>query len=184
MRDREDLGTPAGWTAERSSCCGRSPIQVLTRLACVALTVASVQAWADFTGKVVSVHDGDTLTVLVDRKQIRVRLVDIDAPELGQPFGKRSRQSLTALCAGQQAQVEDKGKDRYRRTLGGVTCAGVVANIERVRTGMAWVYERYVKAGSPLYGLQEEAKEQRRGLWSDARRVPPWEWRQTKTRPK
>jgi endonuclease YncB( thermonuclease family) len=50
-------------------------------------------------GKVVRVQDGDTLTVLVDRTQLKVRLLDIDAPELGQPFGRRSRQSLASICA-------------------------------------------------------------------------------------
>jgi len=143
----------------------------------IALITPGVTAWADFTGKVVSVHDGDTLTVLVDRKQVRVRLVDIDAPELGQAFGKRSRQALSVLCHGRQAQVEDKGKDRYGRTLGNVTCAGVIANREQVRTGMAWVFERYAPKGSPLYAVQTEARAARRGLWQDAGPVPPWDWR-------
>jgi endonuclease YncB( thermonuclease family) len=93
---------------------------------------------------VVRVHDGDTLTVLVDRTQVRVRLVDIDAPELKQAFGRRSKESLAEICAAKQAHVDDRGKDCYRRTLGGVTCAGVDANSEQVRRGMAWVYARYV----------------------------------------
>jgi endonuclease YncB( thermonuclease family) len=54
----------------------------------LALAVSS-SAWADFTGKVVGVADGDSITVLRDREQVKVRLVDIDAPERAQPFGNR-----------------------------------------------------------------------------------------------
>jgi len=126
--------------------------------------------------KVVAIHDGDTLTVLRDQEQIKVRLVEIDAPETGQAFGNRSKQSLSALCFNKQARLEDKGKDRYGRTLARVYCDGIDANAEQVRRGMAWVYDRYV-TDSSLYALQGEAKEARRGLWIDAEPVPPWEWR-------
>lgn len=125
----------------------------------------------------VNVHDGDTLTVLVDRTQVRVRLIEIDAPELGQPFGKRSRQALAEICAGKVARVEDHGKDRYHRTLGGVTCDGVYANAELVRQGLAWVYVRYAPKNSPLYRLEAAARAERRGLWAEPHPVAPWEWR-------
>ena len=135
---------------------------------------------AELTGRVVSIADGDTLTVLVERKQVRVRLVDIDAPEKKQPFGTRSRQSLSEICGGKTAQVDVRGKDRYGRTLGRVSCAGVDANVEQVRRGMAWVYVRYAPKGSPLNAVQREAKAAQRGLWQDARPVPPWEWRRSR----
>lgn len=146
---------------------------------CLLATLAvafSCSAHADFTGKVVAVADGDTLTVLVDQRQIRVRLVDIDAPESGQAYGQQSKESLVGVCAGKEAQVADSGKDRYGRTLGRVTCDGVDANAEQVRRGMAWVFDRYVQDRS-LYFLQEEARAARRGLWADLKPVPPWEWR-------
>src|SRR5688572_26112349 len=87
----------------------------------VALALAPGSALADFTGRVVKVIDGDTLTVLVKKRQIRVRLDGIDAPERGQAFSVRSRQSLAKLCAAKTANVEDRGKDRYGRTIGVVT---------------------------------------------------------------
>jgi endonuclease YncB( thermonuclease family) len=105
--------------------------------------------------------------------------VDIDAPEGGQAFGKRSRQSLAQICAGKVAQVETRGNDRYGRVLGRVVCDGVDSNREQVSRGMAWVYARYAPKGSPLYALQAEAREAKRGLWSDLNAVPPWEWRQS-----
>jgi endonuclease YncB( thermonuclease family) len=102
----------------------------------LAVAVAPDLAFADFTGRVVKVADGDTITVLVNKTQIRVRLDGIDAPERGQAFGKRSQQSLAQLCAAKDAYVAERGKDRYGRTIGVVTCAAVEANSEQVRRGI------------------------------------------------
>ena len=123
------------------------------------------------------IADGDTLTVLVERKQVKVRLIDIDAPEKKQAFGTRSRQSLSEMCGGKMAQVDDRGRDRYGRTLGQVTCAGVNVNAEQVRRGLAWVYRKYAPKDSPLYGVEAEARAARRGLWADPEPIAPWEWR-------
>ena len=95
-----------------------------------------------FTGKVVNVADGDTITVLRERTQVKVRLLEIDAPEKAQAFGAKSKESLSEMCFGKTAELTDKGKDRYGRTLARVTCDGVDANAEQVRRGMAWVYRR------------------------------------------
>lgn len=100
------------------------------------------------SGRVIGVSDGDTLTVLVDRKPVKVRLAEIDAPERKQPYGTRSRQSLAELCHRKQATVVERDKDRYGRTVGYVSCAGVEANAEQVRRGMAWVFDRYAKRDS------------------------------------
>jgi endonuclease YncB( thermonuclease family) len=142
--------------------------------------LAAPASGAELVGRVVAIADGDTLTILVSRQQIRVRLTDIDAPERRQPFGTRSRQSLSEICAGKDARVESRGADRYGRTLGRVTCAGVDANDEQVRRGMAWVYVKYAPKDSLLYALQAEARAAMHGLWQDARPVPPWEWRRAK----
>lgn len=82
---------------------------------------------ATITGRVVSVHDGDTLTVLVDRHPTKVRLAEIGAPELKQPFGNRSGQSPAEMCAGGAADVDEQGPHCYGRTIGRVTCEGRVS---------------------------------------------------------
>jgi micrococcal nuclease len=138
-------------------------------------------ALADFVGRVVKVSDGDTVTVLLDNRQIKVRLDSIDAPEMKQAFGRRSQQSLSEICAAKTARVIDRGHDRYGRTVGVIVCDGVDANSEQVRRGMAWVYERYAPRNSPLYGMQGEARNTRRGLWADPHPVAPWDYRR-KTR--
>jgi endonuclease YncB( thermonuclease family) len=76
---------------------------------------------AELVGKVVGVHDGDTLTLLVDgRTQYKVRLDGIDAPELGQDFGTRAKQALSKAIFGKTVRIETHGQDRYGRTLGEV----------------------------------------------------------------
>jgi endonuclease YncB( thermonuclease family) len=134
-------------------------------------------AWAEVAiGKVVRVSDGDTLTLLVDQKQLKVRLIEIDAPESKQAFGERSRKSLGEMCAGQQATVRYSSRDKYGRVLGRVHCQGVDANSEQVRRGMAWVYDRYVTDRS-LYALQKDARAANIGLWADKHPTTPWDWR-------
>ncbi len=127
--------------------------------------------------RVVAVHDGDTVTVLENKRTLRVRLTDIDAPELGQPYGKRAKGSLSGLCFSKPAELEIRGRDRYGRLLARLKCAGVDANAEQVRRGLAWVYTRYARADSPLHAVQLEAQAARRGLWADPAPTPPWEWR-------
>jgi len=138
---------------------------------------ASLAFGAEISGVVTEVHDGDTLTLANLQFTYRIRLVDIDAPELSQPRGRDSRTSLRELCMLKQSTAETQGEDRFGRTLGRVTCVGVDANAEQVRRGWAWVFVRYAPKGSPLYALESEARLEKRGLWADDAPLPPWEWR-------
>jgi endonuclease YncB( thermonuclease family) len=128
------------------------------------------------SGTVTAIADGDTLTLLHNAREIRVRLVEIDAPESSQPFGRRSRQALADRCFKKSARVETKGQDRYGRTLGRVWCDGVDVNEAQVRDGMAWVYDEYV-TDRDLYDVQSDARDDRRGLWADSGAMAPWAWR-------
>lgn len=151
-------------------------------LACV-LLAHGVQA-ETLSGTVVGIAAGDSLTILDARKrQHRVRLAEIDAPERKQAFGTQSRQSLAALCFKKAAQVEWQAKDQHQRPVGHVTCAGIDANAEQVRRGMAWVSPRFTKPGSPLYELEAYARIRGLGLWANPRAIPPWEWRAAKGAP-
>lgn len=76
-------------------------------------------------GKVVHIADGDTLTVLVDKRQVKIRLAEIDAPELRQDYGQRAKQALGSLVFGKVVRVDGEGKDRYGRTIGRVHLGGV-----------------------------------------------------------
>lgn len=143
----------------------------------LSLLLSTFPAYAVVSARVISIHDGDSLTVLIDHRSVRVRLADIDAPELRQPFGTRSRLSLSEVCFGKSAALDVRSLDRYGRTLAQVTCAGTDANAEQVRRGFAWIFTRYARRDSPLHTLQSEARTAHRGLWIDPSPIPPWDWR-------
>jgi len=129
-----------------------------------------------FEAKVVSVHDGDTITVRTD-ETIKIRLDGIDAPELKQPFGQASKQALSGLVFGQTVTIKPGKKDRYGRLLARVEIGGKDASLTMVETGMAHWYEQYAKRDIQLQSAQTQAKTASRGLWSDPNVQPPWEFR-------
>jgi len=146
------------------------------------------------SGRVTKVVDGDTVYVLdANREQHKVRLGGIDAPERGQPFGKRSKERMSALVAGQDVTVDWHKKDRWGRLIGTVWVASpdcradpcprtLNAGLALVTSGLAWHFKRYAHEQSEedreRYAFAEvEARAKRGGLWSDPNPVPPWEWR-------
>lgn len=137
---------------------------------------------ADFAAKVVGITDGDTLTVLTPvKRQVKVRMHGIDAPETGQDFGSRAKQAASELAFGKQVTVREVDWDRYGRTVAEVTLPGGRSlNREMVRAGMAWWYAKYAPADRDLAELEADAKAAKRGLWSQPEAVPPWEWRSGK----
>lgn len=130
----------------------------------------------EFSGKVVGISDGDTLTVLDGRSTTKVRLAEIDAPEKSQAHGQQSKRSLSDMCFGKEAVVEVFDTDRYGRTVGKVSCDGINVNRAQLQAGMAWVYAKYAKDRT-LIEVERGAKVARRGLWSDDNPTPPWEYR-------
>ncbi|WKB50546.1 thermonuclease family protein [Eleftheria terrae] len=126
-----------------------------------------------------AVLDGDTIDVLHDRRAIRVRLAEIDAPEKRQAFGQRSRQALADLVFRRHVKVLDRGSERHGRTLGIVMVAGINVNEELVRWGHAWVYRSYSR-DETLVQYEQLAKGARRGLWADPGAVPPWVYRKSR----
>lgn len=132
---------------------------------------------AEIQGKVIRVFDGDTIEVLQENKPVRVRLANIDAPEKKQAYGRWSTNQLKGLVAAQSVTVTYTQTDRYGRIIGRVfTTNGIEANRFMVKSGAAWVYERY-NTDKALPALQREALAHKRGLWADSQSVPPWEWR-------
>jgi endonuclease YncB( thermonuclease family) len=149
------------------------------------LALALVAAAPEPAGRVVAVADGDTLTLLrADRSQQRVRLAEIDTPERGQPYSRRSREALAALVAGKQVRLQPVTVDRYGRSVARIYVGDLDVNAALVRQGAAWVYREHAREPL-LYELEREARAQRRGLWAlpEAQRVPPWEWRKRATSP-
>ncbi len=129
------------------------------------------------TGRVVGVHDGDTVTVLdADNRQYKIRFAQIDAPETSQDFGQASKQSLSDMVYGKTVTVEIETIDKYGRTVGKVMADGLDTNLEQVKRGMAWVYRQYARDQS-YFAAEDAAKAARLGLWSRPDAIPPWEYR-------
>lgn len=128
-------------------------------------------------GRVISVHDGDTVTVQVQGGQrFKIRLAQIDAPEIDQPFGLQSKQSLVAMVLGKSVQVEEEAVDRYGRTVGTMFVDGLNVSREQLGRGMAWAYRRYLH-DQALLQVEQSARQARLGLWAEANPTPPWEHR-------
>nr|DAX43407.1 MAG TPA: nuclease-like protein [Caudoviricetes sp.] len=124
--------------------------------------------------KVIKISDGDTITVLSGKEQTKVRLYGIDAPEKKQDYGQKSRQFLASLIAGQVVEIEPKGKDGYKRSLGIIQYKGQDINAQMVLNGYAWAYVKYSK----IYVDHEKlAREKKLGFWQSSNPTPPWEWR-------
>jgi micrococcal nuclease len=150
-------------------------------MASLLLIIVPCHSWA-WSGRVVGIADGDTITVLRDKEQVRIRLYGIVCPEKYQPFSKKARQFTAKMVHGKVVEVEPVDVDRYGRTVGLVTVFKRLVNEELVRAGLAWVYTHYCT--QPICDrwkvLEQKAREAKRGLWADPHAIPPWEFRRQK----
>ncbi len=158
----------------------------------ITLSLSLAAAANQLECRVVGISDGDTLTCLsADKTQERIRLRGIDAPERKQPFGARSKQSLSDLTFGKTATVHWNNRDQWGRIIGTVwvepaDCVGCGPTLDagraQIASGMAWWFKRYAKQ-QPLeerlsYEFEEkEARARSVGLWSEPHEIPPWDWR-------
>jgi endonuclease YncB( thermonuclease family) len=159
------------------------------RIACLAVALAAGAGLAaacraadpagpSLEGVVVAVHDGDTLSLRTGSTTERVRLAQIDAPERGQPWGRRARQALVRLAEHRTARLVIVDRDDYGRTVADVYVGEAFVNEALVRSGDAWAYPRYVRQPQIL-AAEDDARRAGRGLWRlpAGEREPPWEWR-------
>lgn len=141
---------------------------------------------AELDGRVVAVHDGDTVTLLDEgRTQYKIRLAGIDAPELHQAFGRVSQRHLSDAVKGRNVVVEWRKHDKYGRTVGTILLDGHDMNLAQVRAGLAWHYKQYQHEQSPTdrttYAHAESAaRSAHLGLWRDPDPVPPWAYRKAR----
>lgn len=143
------------------------------------MAIASPAIAEDIIGRVVGISDGDTLTLLTsEKRQVKIRLAEIDTPESRQPYGDRARQELSELAFGKDAVAAVQDTDRYGRKVARVRVGSVDVNVEMIRRGAAWVYRQYLRDQS-LLAVEEGARAAKVGLWAlpEAQRTPPWEWR-------
>lgn len=157
-------------------------MKLLSIILCFLVLATTPTLAATLSGKVVAVEDGDTLTVLTpDKQQVKVRLVEIDAPEKDQPYGQKSKQSLSDMVFGKEVRVEWNKTDKYKRTLGRIFVGDLDVNLQQVKNGAAWAYTQYL-TDDRIQAAETEARNTKAGLWAlQADQImPPWEWRQGK----
>jgi micrococcal nuclease len=130
-----------------------------------------------FSGKVVGVADGDTITVMRDHQSVKIRLDGIDCPEKRQAFGKRAKQFTSKFVFGKTVTVKVVTRDKYRRVVAQVLIDGRSLNEALVKAGLAWWYRKYAPKNKKLAALEAEARKAKRGLWVDPSPMPPWSFR-------
>ncbi|MCP3888510.1 MAG: nuclease [Desulfobulbaceae bacterium] len=144
------------------------------------LLIHSVSHSQNLVGKVISVADGDTITILDNKYlQTKIRLYGIDTPEKGQPFGKAAKRFTSKLTYKKKATIKRYDTDKYGRTVGVVFVDGINVNAEILKAGFAWQYRKYCKASfcEDWILLEKEARKSQVGLWKGVAPVSPWKWR-------
>ena len=116
------------------------------------------------------------MTVLVNKKTVKLRLEGIDAPESRQSFGNKSKQALSKMIFGKQVTIKKTGEDRYERTLGVIMLGNVDVNAKMVEDGWAWHFKKY-NDEERLAKLENKAQSAKRGLWAEANPLAPWDYR-------
>jgi endonuclease YncB( thermonuclease family) len=140
--------------------------------------------------RVSRVIDGDSIKVKIDGMEVPIRLVGIDAPELGrkknepgQPYGRKATKYFASLVLNKTITIKEYGADRYGRILGVVFVNGTNVNLQMVKAGLAEVYRgkqpRYFNV--KIYqDAEAEAKKAKRNMWSlGDKYISPREWRRS-----
>lgn len=162
--------------------CAAQPVSPAPRQQSAAGVANHIQLVIE--GKVINVHDGDTITVLnQSNENFHIRLQGIDAPELKQEFGSVSQQNLSRLVLGKQVTIYWTKIDKYRRIVGTIMLDGHDMNIEQIRAGLAWHFKKYEDEQEPLdrrtySAAEQQARAAKLGLWQDPDPTAPGDWRQ------
>tara|TARA_B100001057_G_C22771126_1_gene919656 strand:+ start:707 stop:1093 length:387 start_codon:yes stop_codon:yes gene_type:complete len=127
---------------------------------------------------VTKVIDGDTIEVRQEKRNYKVRLSEIDAPEINQRFGTESKNFLASLILNEEIELTYTTEDRYGRIVAKIYKDNKDINRSMVRNGLAWVYDYYVEDQS-LYNDQNLAKKNSFNIWSEASPTPPWVFRRS-----
>ena len=126
--------------------------------------------------KIKRVVDGDTVHVFSKGEVLKVRLVEIDTPEMDQPHGQEAKEYLENLLKDGYINLDISGTDIYKRKLGRVYWKEKDINRIMVKSGHAWVYDQYV-TDQTFYEDQNYARSRKLGLWESNDPIQPWEWR-------
>jgi len=151
---------------------------ILIGLLLALVAVCPDLSWAaDFVARVVTVHEGDRLTIRHNGRSETIRLKDIDCPELQQPYGKQAKLAMAAYVGNRDVVVRGLTRDKQ----GGVSAEvllhdGRNVGRELLKEGLAW-WQRSAPSNASLEVIEQLAKASGKGLWADPNPVPPWKWK-------
>ena len=149
----------------------------------------AVSAGDRFAIRITRVVDGDSLEVKRRgffsflRSPFQVRLYAMDAPEASQPYGKRATDGLRWMVRRTGPhKLLVQTVDRYGRVVGVVypskRRSRLSLNVEMVRQGHAYWYQRYGGGSLGMAEAESEARSHRRGVWADGDASErPWDYR-------
>lgn len=124
------------------------------------------------------VVDGDSVKFTFGADiPVSIRLVGIDAPELGQHYGFEAKENLERQLAGKQPEIIFEENDKYGRKVCTLLIQGRNLNLQLVADGFAWASPH---ASAIYHDAQNTAMRRGVGLWSRVNPIPPWEWRKKK----
>jgi len=137
-------------------------------------------SWADFAARVVTVHEGDRLTIHHDGRNETIYLKDIDCPDLKQPYGKQAKLVTAAFIGHRDVVVRGLKRDKQGRVSAEVFLHdGRNVGHELLKEGLAW-WRRSASSDAGLEVVEELARASGKGLWADSDPVPPWKWKAPK----
>ena len=139
----------------------------------------------EFMAKVIRAVDGDSVNVLrlPEKEELKLRLYGIDAPEWKQAYGKESKDALKGLLGpNREISVKVLDKDRYGRLICELHLDNkdISLNEWMVSEGNAWHYVKYAPDDMNLQSAEENARNNKLGLWSSGGPLPPWDFRKIK----
>lgn len=153
---------------------------IMTGLVLAFVATCPALSWADFGARVVTVHEGDRLTIHHEGRSETIYLKDIDCPELKQPYGKQAKHAIAAYVGNREVVVRALKRDRDGRVTAEILLQdGRNVGHELLKEGLAW-WQRSASNDTSLEVLEELARASRKGLWADSNPVPPWKWKAPK----
>lgn len=130
-----------------------------------------------FTARIIAVLDGDTVMAIRDNvRPIKIRLAEIDAPEMKQPGGIDAKKALSEMVMHKRVTVDSQAVDQYGRLVAHLAVGGKRVSELMIELGMAWEYSHFHQ-NKRYIALQSEAQAAGRGLWRQTSPLPPWQWR-------
>lgn len=153
---------------------------LVTAMTLTGLKVGPTSAGTEVVARVLTVHEGDRLTIHHQGRKEMIYLRDVDCPELKQPYGKPAKHATSAYIANREVIVRDLKRDRQGRMIADILLPdGRQLAHELVKEGLAWV-QPGGSGDQALKDMEELARAAGVGLWAEPNPVPPWKWKSMK----